>query len=342
MRLKKKIVVVALCCFMMSGCNVNDENQTDVEVVGQIVDLVNQEASTKSDKEGEVTDVTVDGTQEETSKEEQPTKAIKPSKEEQPTEETKPSKEEPTEVIQSPEETEAPAEEPTVEQQQPVEQNTEPASETQVESTEAQEANRLKSPFSISFLGDSITAGYYAPYSYADVVCEDLNAKQYNYGVSGNTLASDDGKGFVERYKNIHASEVIVVFGGSNDYYNDVPLGSPDSQKKDEFYGALKILCTGLKSTYPNSQIVFITPLRGQFLGMHNSGNNNTGSSMWDYVKAMQDVCAANDIPVIDLYHNFKINGDNYDEYTSDGLHPNEDGHKVIAQALESYIKSLM
>ena len=204
-------------------------------------------------------------------------------------------------------------------------------------------AGKLTAPFGIAFLGDSITVGYKSGYSYADVVCEDLGCVQFNYGISGNTLASNGGEGFVERYKSINPDcRVIVVYGGSNDYYNNVALGSPDSTRKDEFYGGLKKLCSGLKESYPDANIVFLTPLPGEFGGMHNSSNNETGSSMWDYVDAMQKVCAKYDIPVIDLYHNFSINADNYDSYTSDGLHPNEEGHSLIAKAVEKYIKSLM
>lgn len=204
-------------------------------------------------------------------------------------------------------------------------------------------ADKLTAPFGIAFLGDSITVGYKSGYSYADVVCEDLGCVQFNYGISGNTLASNGGEGFVERYKSINPDcRVIVVYGGSNDYYNNVALGSPDSTRKDEFYGGLKKLCSGLKESYPDANIVFLTPLPGEFGGMHNSSNNETGSSMWDYVDAMQKVCAKYDIPVIDLYHNFSINADNYDSYTSDGLHPNEEGHSLIAKAVEKYIKSLM
>jgi lysophospholipase L1-like esterase len=224
------------------------------------------------------------------------------------------------------------------------EQQTEAQTEVQTEvQTETQtESGRLTSPFSISFLGDSITVGYYSSYSYADLVCDDMGAVGYNYGISGNTLASDEGNGMVDRYGKMHSSDVIVVYGGSNDFYDDVVLGSITSWNNEEFYGALKNLCSGLKAQYPNAHIVFMTPLHGEFLGMSTSNDNGAGSTMALYVRAIKNVCADYDIPVLDLYDGFAINGDNYEEYTSDGLHPNEKGHKKIAEVLESYIRSLM
>ncbi len=220
------------------------------------------------------------------------------------------------------------------------EQQTEAQTEVQTETQT--ESGRLTSPFSISFLGDSITVGYYSSYSYADLVCDDMGAVGYNYGISGNTLASDEGNGMVDRYGKMHSSDVIVVYGGSNDFYDDVVLGSITSWNNEEFYGALRNLCSGLKAQYPNAHIVFMTPLHGEFLGMSTSNDNGAGSTMALYVRAIKNVCADYDIPVLDLYDGFAINGDNYEEYTSDGLHPNEKGHKKIAEVLESYIRSLM
>lgn len=240
--------------------------------------------------------------------------------------------------------TQAPTEPPTeapVQTEAPTE--TQAATEPSTEPTTQSGPGKLEAPFDIAFLGDSITVGYGSSYSYADVVCENLKANKYNYGYSGDTLACDDRNGFLKRYTSIfEGSEVIVVYGGSNDYYRNIPLGSPDSRRDDEFYGALKQLCKGLKEKYTKSHIVFITPLRGEFAGKYNSGNNETGSSMWDYVDAMKKVCAQHGIHVIDIYNNFIIDGDNYDEYTTDGLHPNEKGHDAIAAELEKYIRSLM
>ena len=221
-----------------------------------------------------------------------------------------------------------------------VEQTTEAITEPITE--KLTEAPTIAKPTQIAFLGDSITASYFSDFSYAYVCCKNLGASEFNYGISGSTIASDNGNGFVERFTKIYSGvDTIVVYGGSNDYYNDVPMGSISSTSKHEFFGALNIICAGLKENYPNAKVIFITPLPGQFQGKYNSGNNNAGFSMYDYALAIKQVCNKYSYSVLDLYSGFKITNDNFDRYTVDGLHPNEDGHTEIGKALANLINNL-
>jgi len=344
---KAAAALVAASMLMATGCTAGDADEAGSTAVAA-GDNVAIEATDVQEEETMPEDEALGAASEEESQpdeseeETQPDEASMEAETEEATEDwAEEQTEEETEVETQPEQTIEGVTQPQEETEPVTEETTQEEKVTEVQTETA--SNKLVAPFGIAFLGDSITVGYYSGYSYADVVCEDLGCVQFNYGVAGNTLASYDGKGFVERYTSINPDcKVIVVYGGSNDFYNDVELGSLDSTKKDEFYGALKKLCSGLKESYPNANIVFMTPLPGEFEGHHNSSNNETGSSMWDYVDAMQKVCADYGIPVIDMYHNFEITANNYEDYTADGLHPNEKGHDVIAKALEDYIRSLM
>lgn len=349
---KCTVCVMILATFMSMGCGKNKVTPV-IGNVAQSESSLSDELNNK-ESEGETGSTVNDKTG---ASEEHTTE---PKTEAPTSEPTEPETEAPTPEPTNPPETEAPTPEPTnpPETEAPTPEQTNPPEteaptpeptnppETEAptpEPTTQAGPGKLTAPFNIAFLGDSITVGYGSDYSYADVVCEDLKLTKYNYGHVGDTLASDEGRGLIERYTSIfEGCDVIVVYGGSNDYYKNVPLGSPDSRNKDDFYGALKKMCQGLKEKYTKSHIVFITPLRGEFAGKYNSGNNETGSSMWDYVDAIHKVCSNNGIHVIDIYNNFTINGDNFDEYTIDGLHPNEKGHDLIADELEKYIKSLM
>lgn len=53
--------------------------------------------------------------------------------------------------------------------------------------------------------------------------------------------------------------DLIIVFGGVNDWVTGRNLGNIDSTDTYTFYGAMKSLCNGLITKYPNKQIVFFT-----------------------------------------------------------------------------------
>lgn len=212
---------------------------------------------------------------------------------------------------------------------------------TEVVTTAPTEPPTVSMPKYIAFLGDSITCGYYSDLIYTDVACNSLNSYKLIYGISGSTI-SDNSDGFVDRYNKISTkADCIVVYGGSNDYYNNVSLGTSDSNNKETFYGALNILCSGLKSSYPNAKIIFMTPLPGCFCGKYNSGNNDAGASIYDYVNATKSVCSKHGFYVLNTFSDTVITNNNYEDYTVDGLHPNENGHQILGDALTKYIKKL-
>ena len=64
---------------------------------------------------------------------------------------------------------------------------------------------------------------------------------------------------------------------------------------------------------------------------------NNLGLPLADYINAIIEVCRMYSIPVLDNYSNIGIypkNSTHYSTYTADGLHPNEEGHKKIANEI--------
>lgn len=201
----------------------------------------------------------------------------------------------------------------------------------------------IVSPFSIAFLGDSITRGDGAGFSYADVVCQDMGAVKLSYYKGEDTIAELDDFGMIDRYKKINpAANVIVVFGGSYDYYFNVRLGSEKNWLWTEYGGCVARMCEGLRKNYPNSYIVFMTPMQGALNDFENCRNNDNGDTMEDYVDVMKKACALYNVPVIDLYHNSGITYKNYDQYTTDGFHLNEKGHRIVAGMLEEFLQQYM
>ena len=93
--------------------------------------------------------------------------------------------------------------------------------------------------------------------------------------------------------------------------------------------------------------IVFITPLH--------RWNEDGGLGTWkpdgvaqhplkDYAKAVRDVCEQFAIPVLDVFGKggMPINVHEYAaQYTTDALHPNDEGHKILASKLGKFLENL-
>lgn len=188
-------------------------------------------------------------------------------------------------------------------------------------------------------LGDSITAQYLTNETqYIDLIKNALSCNVINYGIAGNRIAKRDGdtsEAMCVRYTDMSNDlDVITIFGGTNDYNAQIPLGTDDSTDIYTFKGALNVLCVGLLNKYTNCQkIGFITPLQ-----------RNDDTNLIDYVNAIKTICAKYSIPVLDLYNNggitCKINS-TANGYLQDGLHPTAKGQRVIANKILSFILSL-
>lgn len=197
----------------------------------------------------------------------------------------------------------------------------------------------------INFLGDSITEGHgtTAPGKvFHQIIKEKYNMKHaYNYGVSGTRIARQimPTKESTKWDLNFELradimdrnADAVVVFGGTNDFgHGDAPFGTPDSEDTYTFCGAVNSLINKLKKDFPNSKIIFMTPIHR--LG-ETQPSNPDAKILEDYVDAIRVICKKRSISVIDL---FKINpldaGDK--ELVSDGLHPSDKGHGIMAEVI--------
>lgn len=190
----------------------------------------------------------------------------------------------------------------------------------------------------INILGDSITYGDSLPdvtqaYSYLIAAMLGNNVTCNNYGWRGSCVGGEDNVGrFIDRYLSMkRGADVVLVFGGTNDYAGrneiGVPLGNMGDATGDSFYGALNLLMCGLKQMYPDGRIIFLTPLK-RADDMH---RNLSGYDLSQYVTAIREMAAIYGIQVVDLYNepelDFTLRGKNC---LLDGLHPNATGHYLL------------
>ena len=142
-------------------------------------------------------------------------------------------------------------------------------------------------------------------------------------------------------------ANVIIVFGGTNDYgHGDAPFGEMADTEPTTYCGAVDNLMKLLKDKYPEAQIVFLTPARreGDESASTEWQKTNGGKPLKDYCEVIKQKGAQYDIPVLDVYEKLGINPNNEMDkynYTTDGLHLNEAGHEKLADLIIEFINNL-
>lgn len=210
----------------------------------------------------------------------------------------------------------------------------------------------------IAFLGDSITFGYGLDDKskrYSTLVSDALGAEEENYGITGTLVARaglnrNNGDAFVSRIQLIDKADIAVVFGGTNDYFwSDAPINGDDD---GYFAFALKAMTDHIKKERADKLTLFVTPYPhngvGNFYGgesfkassRHDTDTRNfNGHVLLDYVKTMKAVCAESGIPCLDLHDGFDFD---WRIHTTDGCHPNEEGHRLLSGIIVGKIRSLL
>lgn len=246
-------------------------------------------------------------------------------------------------------------------------------------------------------IGDSITylnnhldeTGNRVTKGYLTRVTEKLpNVHYVNQGHNGWTSGGIADK--IETLGIVKA-DVYSVFLGTNDWWAGRPIGTMDDYKNNKgnttIYGSFRIIVNKLRTLNPEAKIILITPMqRNDFVYILDHNNNAYGSykdkngqSLEAVANAVDSIAAYEKIPVVDLYHNSKLDVKNlvkfkrlrdpktrvyknykYPEsigvpfdskndeypypveavnYTYDGLHPSDKGDEVIAGELVKVMK---
>lgn len=215
----------------------------------------------------------------------------------------------------------------------------------------------------INFLGDSITEGVGASSQqtvYHAILKKEVGlAEARNYGIGGTRFALQKGtrtrpkdnyidvNSFCERFEQMNDdADVVVVFGGTNDYGSgDAGIGCFSDRSPGTFYGACHYLFRGLIKKYIGKTIVVMTPLH-RIGEMKVPGTKEPGDFgvLKDYVNIIREVAEYYSIPVLDLFATSGLQPEIkeiQENYIPDGLHPNDNGNKVVAQKLKKFLEIL-
>ena len=202
----------------------------------------------------------------------------------------------------------------------------------------------------VNFIGDSITEGVGAS-SYDKCYVAQFAAATgtlvRNYGISGTRIARRKepyenprfDQDFCGRFQQMDDdADVIVVFGGTNDYgHGDAPLGKMEDRDVWSFYGACHVLFSGLVAKYPDKLIMVMTP-------MHRLPKPNREVALQEYVRVLREVAEYYSLPVLDLWATSGIQPlvpEQHALYFVDQVHPNDNGHARIAYKLRRFLENL-
>ncbi len=211
----------------------------------------------------------------------------------------------------------------------------------------------------INFLGDSITEGAGASSvetQYVSLVGKMLGCEARNYGEGGTRIAKQSvpsemaiyDRDFLMRSEEMKSdADLVFVFGGTNDYgHGDAPFGDIDGTDEYTFCGAVNSLIQKLSARYGKEKLCFILPLhRFNEDNLYGEGiKAKAGAPLSTYVSILKQLTQKHGIETLEFEKEFPIpaTNDGSDGLTVDGLHPNDKGHRILAEKICAYVRKKM
>ena len=168
----------------------------------------------------------------------------------------------------------------------------------------------------IIFFGDSLTAGYglSTEQAFPAIVEQKLNSNGFDYEVVNAGLSGETTAGGLSRVDWILQKKVdiFILELGANDALRGLPL--------DQTKANLQAIIDRVKSKYPDANIVI-----AGMLAPPNLGSDYTS----EFKSIFTDIAKENKASLIP----FLLNGVAGDKSLNlpDGIHPNVEGHKIVA-----------
>lgn len=217
----------------------------------------------------------------------------------------------------------------------------------------------------IACIGDSITAAYGVTKDktdYVKLLADRLEMSYIRLGASGTSLCANGGRVCnIDKLteSKLQGADVVTIAMGINDfcgagagYYK---LGDIHSTDSSTIYGAVRMWCERIvelrkTDSLKDTQFYFMTPLITSWNNSVTSARNWDqskvnihGYTLRDLCNAIIEVAALYDVAVIDmnlisgLYY-VSAEDNNIDVFGGDGVHPGDEGHAMMAAALEDML----
>lgn len=225
----------------------------------------------------------------------------------------------------------------------------------------------------VAFLGDSMTDPKQPNQIYWQFLGEWLGLVPVVYGVNGNQWSNLPRQ--IDKLDTQPRTDAIIILAGTNDYNANVPLGEwfdydslgtvvngrevtrlhrTANLDPSTFRGRINRVLGRLKESYPDAQIILLTPIHRGYatFGATNiqpeeSFANALGLFIDDYVQVVKQAADVWSVTVIDtnslcgLYPLAQSNLKCFRNGKTDRLHPNTEGHRRIAEVVAGQLLSM-
>lgn len=220
-------------------------------------------------------------------------------------------------------------------------------------------SHSLKKPYNFEgkiakFFGDSVTFGVSTnPWTnpltncYRKLFCDMAGLTATNEAISGSFIYDPEydmntpkTSSILSQIKNKVVDDnqdFIFVAGGINDFWTGKTLGNIIDEGNISFYGALKEICSHIKSVAPSANVIFLTPINYSKIG-----GDTPVAELNEYRNAIFEVAVMNGFSVVDTsvigFPNEKQISQYRTALIEDGVHPTALGHRMMAENLYSIL----
>ena len=199
----------------------------------------------------------------------------------------------------------------------------------------------------VLFFGDSITQAGVKPGGYiikiGELVAKDGLTDQFELigsGIGGNKVYDL----FLRMEEDVFSKtpDVVLIYVGVNDVWHKQSSGTgTDADKFEKFYAAII-----KKLQKKNIKIIMCTPA---VIGERTDFTNQLDGDLNKYSNIIRGLAQKNSIPLVDLRkafldYNIQFNKENKESgiLTTDRVHLNDEGNKIVAEEMWKAIKTMI
>lgn len=164
-------------------------------------------------------------------------------------------------------------------------------------------------------------------------------------GYSGKSLADSSQGSLLVNKASWTSHDLFSLLTCTNDFKLNTSVGVLDdyinNTGRTTFYGALREFIDRVYELNPNAKIVLIGTGQRNNASYTSWSTNTAGHKLRDYIEALKTVANYESLPFVDLFYEANINMRNVSLYTTDGLHYNDLGYKMITPSIINGIKKI-